>query len=171
MPLPGGSRLARRARVGCGAAQQRARQSSFFALGVRTPPYHPGQAIISTGYAPNIHSYGPARVSLSASTRGVARRARAGCRAAQQRAPRSHISGRGVPTPPYHPGQAIISTDYAPNIHSYGPVIHLSPIGTVHELVVFFLVAAGSPLEVGIKTSTRSGFEPKCCCLHACSVA
>ena len=35
--------------------------------------------------------------------------------------PWPQISARGVPPAPWHPGQAIISTGYLPNINSYGP--------------------------------------------------
>ena len=105
--------------------QPRPPRSHITGLGVSMAPYHPGQLLILTGYAPKINSYGPAHVSLSASTRvGSPGEPRGGCRV-QPRPPRSHMTGLGVSMAPYHPGQLLILTGYAPNINSYGPA-HVS---------------------------------------------
>ena len=66
---------ANRAGGGC-HARARARRSQNSARGVSMAPWHPGQAIIPTGYLSKISSYGRAHVSLSPSTVRVPREPR-----------------------------------------------------------------------------------------------
>ena len=60
-PLSRGGGVARRAGGGC-SIRWRAPRSHFTGRGVSPEPYHPGRAIITTGYTPKIYCYGPAYV-------------------------------------------------------------------------------------------------------------